>query len=71
MALSEMITQRIAYNSAALATMGTCARWDAALSRFLAAHALCQADLEFGVLSERHEEAALARCRLTEQYGPN
>lgn len=69
MADLEILTHRTTTYAAALATMGVCPIWDAALSRFLAAHALAMADSGFGVVAEATREFDRERMRLEYQFG--
>lgn len=70
MATRDIITARVSYNAAALATMGTCPTWDAAMTRFLSAVALADADTEYGESAAQTEIRAREDIRLAAKYGP-
>ena len=65
----EQINSRLAMQSAALATMGACLVWDAAVSRWLRWSVLAAADLEYGAMSQADEESIRRRASLEERHG--
>lgn len=69
MADNATITMRAAYTAQALATMGSCPIWDAALADYLRKEALDFADYEFGKMNVARETAGLEELRLAEKYG--
>jgi hypothetical protein len=71
MASIDQITLRAAYNSLAVATLGSNPAWDAALTNFMATNCLQNADLDHGALSRANEQSALERMRLESLYGRN
>jgi hypothetical protein len=61
--------EHLAFTNAAIATMGACPVWDAAMSKYLAALTLCEADMQYGTYGKLHDEYSLDRLSLESQHG--
>lgn len=70
MADREHMTHRLAMHAAALASLGACPVWDAAVHAYLAADALQHADLEYGDSGRTQERHFRERLALESKYGP-
>lgn len=62
-------TELASYTSAAIATMGACPVWDAAMSTYLAKLTLAEADMRYGAYATVEEEVYSARHSLATQHG--
>lgn len=69
MADIRYITERVAFTSQALATLGGSPEWDAALRDYLACEALSYADGEFGDFAKANEVDDRRRYDLEARYG--
>jgi hypothetical protein len=61
--------EHLAFTSAAIATMGACPTWDAAMAKYLAALTLCEAEIQYGGYGKATEELSLQRLSLETQHG--
>lgn len=69
MASIDTTIVRSAYTTQALATMGADPAWDAALTTYLRATALAEADLGFGAFAKADEQNALEMMAIEETFG--
>jgi len=61
--------EHLAFTSAAITTMGACPVWDAAMTKYLAAMTLCQAEMQYGATGKAEDADGLDRLLLKEQHG--
>jgi len=61
--------EHLAFTSAAIATMGACPVWDAAMTKYLAAMTLCQAEVQYGATGKAEDADSLERLSIKEQHG--
>jgi len=61
--------EHLAFTSSAIATMGACPVWDAAMGRYLAALTLCEAEMQYGAHGKAEDADDLERLLLKNQHG--
>lgn len=62
-------TELLAFTSAAIATLGACRTWDAALTRYMSAMTLCEADSRYGAYGRAEDAAAEVRAGIIQRFG--
>jgi hypothetical protein len=67
----ETVSQRSAYMTQALATMGVDPEWDKRLTAYLTTECLMFSDVEFGVMADANELWSRTKVQLQLRFGEN